>query len=439
MDRFFFYWGLAINNCFNDRTVPAFSLMLRGLTNCCVCVCVIHCVFLQRATAGLRRTTAELTDASQDNCVSSSDNSVNDDSTPPRPTEPVVMEISSSPPLTDLERENMVSWRDQEVEELHYPECLEIQQSGKDQQKDDMTTAGGEDGERDGDECDYLVFETGVQREEIKMGESEGGQKGTEGEEEEDTDQGGETNRENEIRNEVASENGSGGSPHCETRKSEGEDEWVAKNTSEDKVIEGTKEDAGSGDGKDTDERVEDAKADSLEEFPFLSKSPECHPSPLETSNLLDASKTPAATKLPEDWAEDPAHPDDLSDCLQAELAIVYSDSDAGDDQWAAFSPRDITHQKDNCEAISDSVCDGESKEEERGENNATTLEEEHGTDKKREEEVEKERRESLHRNYDDEEQMRTRREVFLRSPSVSSTASSIDPERRVKHVTSFL
>lgn len=430
----FFYWGLAINNCFNDRTVPAFSLMLWGLTNCCVCV--IHCVFLQRATAGLRRTTAELTDASQDNRVSSSDNSVNDDSTPPQPTEPVVMEISSSPPLTDLERENMVSWRDQEVEELHYPECLEIQQSSQDQQKDDMTTAGGEEGERDGDECDYLVFETGVQREEIKMGESEGGQKSTEGEEQEDTGQGGETNRENEIRNEVVSENGSRGSPHCETRKSEGEDEWVVKNTSEDEVTEGTKEEAGSGDGKDTDEWVEDVKADSLDEFPFLSQSPECHPSPLEASNLLDASKTPTATKLPEDWTEDPTHPDDLSDCLQAELAIVYSDSDAGDDQWAG---RDITHQKDKCEAISDSVCDGESKEEERGENNAMTLEEEHETDKKREEEVEKERRESLHRNYDDEEQIRTRREVFLRSPSVSSTASSIDPERRVKHVTSFL
>lgn len=388
---------------------------------------------LQRATAGLRRTTAELTDGNQDNCVSCSDNSANDDSTPPPPTEPVAMEISSSPPLTDLDRENMVSWRDQEAEELHYPECLEIQQSGRDQQKDDMTTAGGEDGERDGDECDYLVFETGVQRE-LKMDESDGGQKRVKGEEEEEenANQGGQTNRENEIRNQVDSENESRVSPHCERRKSPGEEQTV-KDACEDKVVEGTTEDAGSGDGENTNKWVDDVKTDALEEFIFLSKSPECRLPSLDASNLLDSSETPAATKQQEDWAEDPTHPDDLSDCLQAELAIVYSDSDTGDDQWAGVSPRDITNQTENCGAISGSICDGESKVEEKGEENVLTLEKENEADKEGGEG--EERRDSVHRNCHDEEQMRTRREVFLRSPSVSSTASSIDPERRVNHV----
>lgn len=391
-------------------------------------------MFLQRATAGLRRTTAELTDANQDNSSSSNDNPVNDSSTPLQPTEAVAMEISSSPPLTDLERENMVSWHNQEVEEVHYPESQEMQQPSKDQQEDE-TIGEGENGERDGDECDYLVFETGLQKEEINTGESEGGQKIEEGGGKEGGDGGrGETDRENESTKQVATENGRTESPDCGTRETEEEDEGAVKNTSKDKGIEGAKgEDGESGDSKDMDKCVEDVKTDALEEFLFLSKSPACH----DTANLLDPAETPAATVLQEAWGEDPANLDDLSDCLQAELAIVYSDSDAGEDQWAAFSPREVTHQEEKREGICDSVCDGESKEEERGEKNEERAEEEGDTDKKREEEAEKEERtESMHHNYNDnEEQMRMRRDVFLRSPSVSSTASSTDPDRKVRQM----
>lgn len=335
------------------------------------------------------------------------------------------MEISSTPPLTDLERENMVSWRDQEEEELRYPECLEIQQSGRDQQKDEVTSAGAEDGERDGDECDYLVFESGVQREETKMDQSDAGQKSTEGEEQEEkiTDQG----AENEMRN------GRRGSPRCDRRKSCGENKQASKEPSEDKVIERTSEDASRADGEDMDKRVDAVTADGLEEFRFLSKSPELRLQSSEASNLLDSSETAAAAKLQEDWTEDSTHPDDLSDCLQAELAIVYSDSDAGDDQWVGSSPRDITNQPENCGGISESVCDGQMKVEESGEENVLTLEKENEAEKRGGEK--EERRESVHPNCDDKEQMRTKREVFLRSPSVSSTASSIDPEKRVKHV----
>lgn len=334
------------------------------------------------------------------------------------------MEISSSPPLADLEKENMIRWRDREEEEPYYPECLEIQQ------KDDLTTAEGDGGERDRDECDYLVFETGVQREVVEMGEREEGEKDADGRQKEDTGQGGETNAENQIRKEVSG-NGSEGSPQCGSRKSKEEDARRDKNTREDKVIEGTNEDAGSVDATDADTFLQDVKANVLEEFPFLSKSPAGHTSSLEAMNPLGSSKPPAAaTQNQEDWAEDPSHPDDLSDCLQAELAIVYSDSDAGDDQWAGLAPCDITRQREKCGVTSDGVCDEESKEEKRGEKNH-----EHKTERKRREEVER----RVSRNYDDEEQMRTRRDDLLRSPSVSSTASSIDPERKVEHVHSLL
>lgn len=370
---------------------------------------------LQRATAGLRRTTAELTDADQHNCVPSSENSANDDSTLPPPTEPVVMEISSSPPLTDL------SWRDQEAEELCYPECLEIQKSGRDQQRDEGTTGEtAEDGERDGNECDYLVFKSGVQREETNMDQRDSGQKNEE-EEEEVTAQG----EGNEIRDQGVSENGS---PRCDRGKSRGEEEQTVEESIGNKVIEGTSKGAG---GEDTDERADEVTVDSLEEFRFLSTSPECRQLSLEASNLLDSSETPAATKLQDDWTEDSSHPDDLSDCLQAELAIVYSDSDAGDDQWAGSSPRDITNQPESCGAISDNVRDGERKVEESGEENVLTLEKADEAEKRGGEE--EERRESVHPNCDDGEQTKMRREVFLRSPSASSTASSIDPEKRVK------
>lgn len=44
-------------------------------------------------------------------------------------------------------------------------------------------------------------------------------------------------------------------------------------------------------------------------------------------------------------WAHDLCPRDDLSDCLQAELAAVFSDSDAGDDQWAAAIISDVISQ----------------------------------------------------------------------------------------------
>ncbi|XP_045908021.1 uncharacterized protein LOC123972540 [Micropterus dolomieu] len=195
------------------------------------------CWKLLRATAGLRRTTAELTDDDS----SGNNNPVNNSPT----TDPVTMEISSSPPLTDAERENSVlCCRSRDTEELHYPGVHGVQQPIRDEQEEEPV-AEGENGKKHEDECDYLVFE---------IGEPKGGEEGE----------------------------------------------------------------------------------------PLISAS--------------DASEQPAAAMLQDAWGHDLCNRDDLSDCLQAELAIVYSDSDAGEDQWASFAACDVNGQEEAGGGSHDSV-----------------------------------------------------------------------------------
>lgn len=373
---------------------------------------MIKCLCPQRATAGLRRTTAELTDGNQDNGNSSNNNTVNDSPTPTQPTDTVAMEISSSPPLTDLERENLVSWRDQEVEELHYPETHEIQPI-KDKQEEEEAEEGA-----NGDECDYLVFEIGGKKEGKERGESEEGQKTVRGGEEgEDGGRGG-TEGKDEGRGKVDADDinkGERESADCGRRETEGED----------------------GGGEDSK-----LKADALAELLFLTDSPACPSSSEPPVVISHPSEQPAAALLQEALGHDLSNRDDLSDghlsdCLQAELAIVYSDSEAGEDQWAAFAPCDVTNLEEAGGAIHESICDSESKEEERGGEKEERGKEDDEAEEQGERKVEKrqeERRGSRDDDDDDdEEQMRSRRDVFLRSPSVSSTASSTDPDRRVR------
>lgn len=453
----------------------------------------------QRATAGLRRTTAELTDDNHDN-----GNPITDSSTPVQPADPVNMEISSSPPLTDPETENLISWHSQEVEECHYPEVHGVQQSIRFKQEDDEP-AKGQNGERDGEECDYLVFEIGEQKGGEGGGESEEGQETerggedvkdrergeTEGEDEgrgeieiEDEERGkieeedgskGETESEDWKRREIEGENGSKGKTESEdwgrrqiegedeskgeteskdwgTReieeedegrvKIEGEDEGMVKIEGEDEgrvKIEGEYKGIGDtewGNGRSGDTKEEgrwigeivgEMKDDAHTKLLFISDSPVCTLSSEPLIVTSDTLEEPAAAMLQEDWDHDIGNRDDLSDghlsdCLQAELAIVYSDSDAGEDQRAVFAPRGVTNQEEARERIHDSICDGDSKEEER-----------EGDNEDREKDVEKEQEERRGDRDDDEEQMRSRRDLFLRSPSVSSTASSTDPDKRVR------
>nr|XP_046265522.1 uncharacterized protein LOC124069990 isoform X3 [Scatophagus argus] len=398
------------------------------------------CWKLLRATAGLRRTTAELTDGNHSNGSSGNSTPANNSSTPIQPTDPVTMEISSSPPLTDLERENLVSWHSQEVEELHYPEVHGSQQPIMDEQEEDKA-AEAERGKTDGDECDYLVFEIGEQRGREEVGDSEGGLKTERGGVEGENVGRGETEVDDEGRGQTEAERGSQGArerEERERRETKAEDSEEVKIESEEGGIKETeREDGGREEPEEEEgENVGEMKDGALAELLFISDSSVCPSSepPIVTS---DSSEPPAVTMLQEAWGHDPGNRDDLSDshlsdCLQAELAIVYSDSDAGE-EWVAFAPCDVTNQEAACEGIHDS--DGQSKEEERERENEDRMEAEIETEEQREEEVEKEQEERTRDREDDgedEEQMRTRRDLFLRSPSVSSTASSTDPDRRV-------
>ncbi|MEQ2212672.1 hypothetical protein XENOCAPTIV_003129, partial [Xenoophorus captivus] len=116
-----------------------------------------------------------------------------------------------------------------------------------------------------------------------------------------------------------------------------------------------------------------------------------------------------------------------LSDCLQAELAVVYSDSDAGEDQWPALASCDETdHSKGNRANAAD-TCNAESMKE-----NGRMEEIQTGVRKFKEGEMDEQKEKKSGVMEGSEEQMNSRRDIFLRSPSVSSTASSTDPDRRV-------
>lgn len=326
----------------------------------------------QRATAGLRRPVAELTDGNQGNLSANNSNPVNDTSNPVQQTDPVAMEISSSPPMTDLERENIVSWHSEEVQELHYPEDPEMQQPIKDQQEE-------EEAETDGEECDYLVFEIGEKEERQSDGAEM--ERGAEEEGDDDTEGRGDVDR---------------------------QDEEERENTDLSYTFEGKEEDG---------EMMGTVEADAVAEPLFIPDGPSS-PSPPEQLMETRISENLKVTDQ-----------DDLGDCLQAELAVVYSDSDAGDDQWAACTASDVTHQNEGAGELSDIVPDGENREEERRREDAEREEPE----EQKEEEVERSCRED---DFDD--QMTSRTGVFMRSPSFSSTASSTDPDKRVSPWTAW-
>ncbi|XP_072298041.1 uncharacterized protein [Eucyclogobius newberryi] len=108
-------------------------------------------------------------------------------------------------------------------------------------------------------------------------------------------------------------------------------------------------------------------------------------------------------------WSQEAGLRDDLSDCLQAELAMVYSDSDAGDDQWAASHNGDVISRTGR-DAEEDSLTEKGGEEE--------TVEQ--GPSEKPSQSSDPER-------SDSREDMASRRDMFLRGSSTSSTTSSTD------------
>ncbi|XP_065809802.1 midasin-like isoform X2 [Labrus bergylta] len=335
------------------------------------------CWKLLRATTGLRRT-PELTDGNHDDSSSGDINPVNDPTTAEQPTDPDTMEISSSPPLTDLE-----SWHSQEAQELHYPEGHRGQQPNGDEQETEEAAEGeeGEEGEDGKDECDYLVFDSEKRGAETKEGE-ETGKEGGDREGGEETERGG---------SEGGHERG-GDKGEEEKEREEEEDEGRGEAEggdglkSESDVLEGEEE------GEIKEGEMEEKDGEKTKEEDGLRGETDG-----ETKELLllsDLLLCPAPSEHTEE------NRDDLSDCLQAELAIVYSDSDTGDDHWAGSSPCDVSNLGEA----------GESREEDGGGQEVET-----GAGEQRK-----------------EESMRSARDLFLRSPSCSSTTSSSDPDRRV-------
>ncbi|XP_032387337.1 uncharacterized protein LOC116699064 isoform X4 [Etheostoma spectabile] len=400
------------------------------------------CWKLLRATAGLGRT-AELTDGNHDNSGSSNNNPVNDSPTAIQPTDPVTMEISSSPPLTHMERENVVSWRSQEVEELHYPEGHTVQLPIRGDQEEEGA-AEKQNGKRDEDELDYLVFVIGEEQEEDIGSENEGGRDTERGEEEGEDGGRGNTEREEkegEDGGKRDTERGEEGE-HGERRDTEkgerkGEDGGRGDTErGEDQGIDGRRDteteekqgaDVGRGDterkeeqgeyggrreeiegkeeGSRETEKKDGRRVDTKEEKEWIE----------ETVGEMEDNAVSALLVVQSDpseqaWAQHLGDTDDLSDCLLAELAVVYSDSDAGEDQWAGSPPCDVTNQEE-------AGYDGGREVEERGKEEEVA-EVKIGREEQREEEVEKEEEKWGGKEDEDEEQ--------------SSIASSTDPDRKV-------
>lgn len=341
-------------------------------------------VFPQSATAGFRRTIPELTNSSHDNNPPSTSSTAT-------PTENLVtMEINSSPPATDLVRDNSSSSNSQNEERLC---CLEIH--------------GEEDETSKEDECDF-VFKT-----EEETGEGHGESDNWRGVLEEEDEgrwevKGDEEGIEDQNRRTVEEENG--------------DEELKFENLG--KVKDENKVDVYE---CVTGMPIEKTQISSSDLF-LMDENPQhiLFQPPTVTSD-------PPEDALQESWRwGDSGNREDftnnhLSDCLHAQLAIVYPESDAEEDQWAGSSPCEITSHIEENETIF-GTCDVEIKEEGMVSVEVETKLEEQG------EEVKKESRE------DDEsrEQMMSGRDFTPQSFSVSSMTSSSDLDRRVSFTLKF-
>ncbi|XP_053740159.1 uncharacterized protein LOC128769993 isoform X2 [Synchiropus splendidus] len=320
------------------------------------------CWKLLRATTGLRRTTAELTDGNHDDSSSGNDNPVDSSPSPTQPAGPETMEISASPHVPDLERENSLGCCAQNEE--YYPEACRVMQP-----VDDGTEGGN--GQTNGDD---FIFQEDKEKEVEDSGNEDKGVSNTEEvvgdkpEAEKD-----ETTRE--IKEEYTGNEGS---------VLEDEDGWRDETTAE--VI-----------------------SDFLTDQILTLNSPSSSP----VKDLLPPEGA-AEMGSQDAWCHDDTDDfsnDHMSDCIQAELAIVYSDSDAAEDPWATFTQD--AHQEEE-------VQDGGQVED--------------GLDMGAEEQTmqdinsEHQRR----KGADEEDAMRKRRDLFLSSPSESLSSSCADSERKV-------
>ncbi|XP_037538009.1 uncharacterized protein LOC119414963 [Nematolebias whitei] len=299
------------------------------------------------------------------------------------PTENLVtMEMNSSPPATDLVRDNSSSSNNQNEERLC---CSEIH--------------GEEDETAKEDECDHLVFKT---------------EEETEGQGERDNWRG-LFEEEDESRQEVKDDEEGTEDPDRRTVEGEnGDEELEFENLG--KVEDENKEKVYECVTGMLIEKTQNSPSDLF----LMDQSPQHILFELPT-----VTSDPPDDALQESWRwEDSGNREDftnnhLSDCLHAKLAIVYPESDAEEDQWAASSSCEITSHIEENETIS-GTCDAKIQEE-----GMVSAEVETKLEKQGEGEVKKEGRE------DDEEQMMSGRDFTPQSSSVSSMTSSTDLDRR--------
>ncbi|XP_043989375.1 uncharacterized protein LOC122840793 isoform X2 [Gambusia affinis] len=400
-----------------------FALQLgRGRDECAHCGCLemisfwLLCWKLLRATAGFKRTIPELTDRNHDNNLSSNNNLAGDVSTLAYPRTLVGMEISPSCTATDLETDNVFNCGNQESQELPDPKVPKVE-------------AVEENKNEERDECDYLYFKTEeekgreIQNDSEREEEENGGRVETKGEDERRQEVDGQDDGRVDLEEDIQQ-----GRNIVEHRgRVEGED--TKKKESENYTL-GNRQIEGADKGREGTDKVNiwitgslgKIKRDASSDQIFVNENPQ--------SLLSEPSGTtsdPPESTLQEAWRHDLDHRDDLSeshlsDCLKAELAVVYSNSDVGEDQWLALARCDETdHSKENRD-YADDTCIAQSMDDEVEEVQTEVL--------KLEGEVDKQNEKS--KVMVSEEQMKSRRDLFLHSPLVISTASSTDPDKRI-------
>ncbi|XP_054888556.1 uncharacterized protein LOC129361625 [Poeciliopsis prolifica] len=378
------------------------------------------CWKLLRATAGFKRTIPELTDRNHDNNPSSN-NLAGDFSALAYPQNLVAMEISSSCTATDLETDNFFNnCGNQESQELPDPKVPKVE-------------AVSENTNEKRDECDYLYFkteeETGreVQNDSEQEEEEDDVRVETEGEDE----RRGEVERQDDGRVDQEGDIQQGRNIVDHRGRVEGGD--TTKEESKNCNL-GIREIEGADEGREDTDKVNiwitgilgEIQQDASSDQTFVNENPQ--------SLLPDPSviaSDPSKSTVQDTWKHDLDNRDDLNeshlcDCVKAELAVVYSDSDVGEDQWLALARCDETdHSKENKDYADDKCFAQSMKDDEVEEIQTEVSKLEGGVADKQNEKKSKVMENS-------EEQMKSRRDLFLHSPLVSSTANSTDPDRRI-------
>ncbi|XP_008431732.1 uncharacterized protein LOC103479207 isoform X3 [Poecilia reticulata] len=373
----------------------------------------------QRATTGFKRTIPELTDRNHDNNPSSNNNLAGDFSTLAYPQNLVAMEISPSCTATDLETDICFSCGNQESQELPDPKVPKVE-------------AVAENRNEKRDECDYLYFKTEeekgmeVQYDSEREDEENGGRVETE-----EVERRGELEEQDNGRVDLEGDIQQGRNIVEHRGRVDGKD--TKKEDSENYNL-GKREIEGTDEGREGTDKVNiwitgilgEIKQDASSDQFFVNENPQ---SLLSEPSVITSD--PPESTLKEAWKHDLDNRDDLSeshlsDSLKAKLAVVYSDSDFGEDQWLALACSDETDHSQENRDYADDTCIAQSMKDDEVEEVQTEVL------KLEERVVDKQNEKKSKVMENSEEQMKSRRDFVLHSPSVTSTASSTDPDRRI-------